>query len=701
MDMRKVYWNAMAVISSTRLGQKLSQLTFSLTLSLCLQSAVGWATPPQNPRSLPSLVVQWEKQIETDSAAISNNVVYVQGEGRITALDTRNGSVLWGVTCIKGKQRWHIDLLVLEDTIVGAADRGLCLVDLRTGTVRKRIDPQGSIFQVIGLPLVVDVLPDDAPKFGGAYRHQLVRLNHLTGEIVARKDLGGMILDVMIANGVVLAKVEKLILDPSGKYADSTKMGRAPRSIIGLRPNDLEVIWEQKLKATQPFVVIKGRVHIQLDPESNEVTKLLPIDPLTGTLGPALPLKATQEIQRPRDNSRSSSARLQRLNLETGETLWTTELPDTPHTWVRRGDRLIVHCGGFPGRGYLAVLDWQSGAVLTTAYGLRGVRALFLFQDLLIARSTTEVVAISVEQFGPPEEKLRPVKEEVQRILSAYGRGEAYFAKRGGRQEEAVTDLKALGPEALPFLSEAITSLGPFALEVAARVLGEATYHPSAPALAKRLLSFREKPEQRSDPDLEPQLSILRALSRVGGLGEVAVVSSILDDPSRDAQVRQQAFTTLASIGTPEADRAIESVLKMFPKTPKQSPKSEQQQIVESILQQFFLFNEKEVSRDELAVVVSDFPIEWSRSSGKSIILSEEAAKRFRKEAKTKHVLISIRPGGQRHHEERSEKSVGSDDRLYSLTLDHGPLAAVGYEVIIRELGQRWIIKELHVVWVS
>jgi hypothetical protein len=124
--------------------------------------------------------------------------------------------------------------------------------------------------------------------------------------------------------------------------------------------------------------------------------------------------------------------------------------------------------------------------------------------------------------------------------------------------------------------------------------------------------------------------------------------------------------------------------------------KGDDQEAAQAAFQQFFLFGDMP-SRREPIIVVSDFAIEWPGRIGPTMTLPEAEARRIRRQ----EMLIFLRPGSQRVGGEGKEFSLSPDDRVFGITLDRGPLAAVGYNVIVGKLGRQWVIKEVKLVWIS
>ncbi|HVT57382.1 MAG TPA: PQQ-binding-like beta-propeller repeat protein [Thermoanaerobaculia bacterium] len=150
-----------------------------------------------------------------------------------------------------------------------------------------------------------------------------------------------------------------------------------------------------------------------------------------------------------------------------------------------------------------------------------------------------------------------------------------------------------------------------------------------------------------------------------------------------------------------------------------QAPLDNQQEIAAAIFRQFFQF-EKGSDGDgalprEVAIMVSDFALEWRGRSDPTITLNEREAARFSEEVGARIIpQISIRRGEplDAATADPVTGSVGEpalpsrrDEEVYTLTLDRGPLGARRHRVVIRDLdaGQRsgrhlWVICDLRPV---
>jgi len=338
--------------------------------------------------------------------------------------------------------------------------------------------------------------------------------------------------------------------------------------LVGYRTGDLRELWRAAFNGLPHLEWINGALYAAALVGEGDDSRFdyRPVDPATGVLGKALPprLKSevsgglTWELELVGLREGKSPARLRRNSIETGQPIWTVELPGDPSGWVRDGNSLYLHCDHEGGRGYLVVLDWGTGAVKHAAFGLRDVQGLFWHRDTLIAWSEGGLSAVSAT-VGPSAKHTVNVAEEVLEILRGVSDGDLP-SDREEHIQAAVSDLKTLGPRALPFVAKEVSRLAAPALVAAARVLGDGGYREAAPLLAARLPD--PPPPPRSEwGHWDPVFDVLKALSSVGGDREVTAVARVLNDGTKDEATRRQALATLASIGTPGAIPIIERTL--------------------------------------------------------------------------------------------------------------------------------------------
>ena len=158
---------------------------------------------------------------------------------------------------------------------------------------------------------------------------------------------------------------------------------------------------------------------------------------------------------------------------------------------------------------------------------------------LLLALSQAFHAASIDEPAAQENAREHPLAAQVRQILSR--EHQSYI-------RDAVSELTRLGPEALPAILEELPRLRGRQLDAAAIVLGRAEYKPAAHALS-----------QHVRVPLNPV--ILRVLGWLGAAVEVAPLAELANDPGRNGMLRLHAFALLASIGTPEAVAAIETIV--------------------------------------------------------------------------------------------------------------------------------------------
>jgi hypothetical protein len=113
----------------------------------------------------------------------------------------------------------------------------------------------------------------------------------------------------------------------------------------------------------------------------------------------------------------------------------------------------------------------------------------------------------------------------------------------------------------------------------------------------------------------------------------------------------------------------------------------------------------------DLAIVVTDAALELAGRGGATISLGEDEDKRFLEEAgydgiahiRIKRLESKAKRGDAKDDFDAYQVSdeIRPDDRAYSLDLYRGGLNAVGYRVVVRRIGPRWVIVDLRVAYVS
>jgi hypothetical protein len=507
-----------------------------------------------DPRQLPSLVVRWTRKGPVDKLVVDRGVAFLRSGAGVAALAAGTGAVLWERDLDRSDDRGDEELLVVDGAVVVASGTTLHLLSRATGLELHAVGIGGYVHRMTGPPLVVAVAHENDSV-------ALLRIDPASGRIVARWQAEAMVYDLAAEQGVVVA-----ITGARDDHAGAD-------ALVGLGGDDLRELWRLRLSAFPTFERIRGKLYVQASLPAEEESRFLPIEVRTGKFGSPLPRRAPAsgydsglpwELQRVDRRGDDSSSRLRRSALTTGKPIWTAELPCQGGVWVRTDGEILFSCGRGGGRDLMVALDWASGRLRRVAYGLREVRQLLAFQDLILALSSDDgVVAFAARGLGPAEAKTRSVEQEARRILAGT-RGDESPYGRGDHLRNAIRDLQDLGPGALSAITGELPRLGATALVAAAAVLAGAGYKQAAPALAARLQGHLEEPGASWD-SWNPQFAVLAALSRLGGAAEVPIVAGVLNDPSRKGTIRRQALATLASLGTPQAVAALERFLAPVP----------------------------------------------------------------------------------------------------------------------------------------
>jgi hypothetical protein len=147
----------------------------------------------------------------------------------------------------------------------------------------------------------------------------------------------------------------------------------------------------------------------------------------------------------------------------------------------------------------------------------------------------------------------------------------------------------------------------------------------------------------------------------------------------------------------------------LAPNARLRSPASDEQAIALDVFRQFFMFEPRKAQ--DLAIVVTDAALELAGRGGATISLGEDEDKRFLEEAgydgiahiRIKRLESKAKRGDAKDDFDAYQVSdeIRPDDRAYSLDLYRGGLNAVGYRVVVRRIGPRWVIVDLRVAYVS
>lgn len=512
--------------------------------------AAGGEEPDLDPRSLPSLVVHWECHCNAAGIAVADGTVFVQEYRRIFALSAETHELLWDRK-LEGSQGVPRGPLALPGRIAAAWGQRLLLLDAATGVEIADLPFDGRLERLVGPPLAVVMIhrSEDDPR---RFVDTLFRIDPESGVVLAQREVN--VSDLVAVLGGPGGEPRLLAVsfgppeaNPSDREGSLLALSARDLTTIESWPGAVYHLVRNWRHPGDTFLVPvastpEGFGVRRYDARSGELeTEVLP-RPREGSFLEDLDL----DLQATVNPEPGEPEAIRRIDPESGEILWTTELAGRAGGWVRDGDRLFVHTRPVSrGRGLLLTLDWATGEIERTVYGLRDVTAIELWQDRLILQSGDGVIAVAADEVGPPESELRPVEAEVERILERLARSRLPWVEPGVTQ-----DLLALGAEAMPVLAERFEALPLGSAMAVAPAFGQAGYAPAAPLLARRLASA---PGPIHDPveeiDRRSEFPFLRALGKIGGPEQVDVVGAILVDAERPTRVREQAALALGAMG--------------------------------------------------------------------------------------------------------------------------------------------------------
>jgi hypothetical protein len=498
------------------------------------QTASDWSRP----RELPSLSVAWRDDGPVCNAAVADGLVLVLSPQGLSARDARTGDRIWEQRAVVGECGFGGGvILMVSGAAIVAAQGGIFWVDLLSGDVTASIECS-RVRNLWRQPLLAEVEVED-----GADETLLLRIDEATGRELARTQLPKYISSLAtIADNLVL-----VVPAPSERAYE----------VRALRTSDLTELWRRRGFAE--VEIIDGNPYMQTLDREGYGSDWIRVDPRTGSLGESIPPREEDGIRMGRPDLVSTWAlqlleerqthrvRLRRNRAPSGDAIWTADLAGRPNGIARLDSRLFVHCSG-RGRGILVVLDWETGKLLQSAYGTHG-SSLVASGEWLVLFADDELVVASADAFGPPEQSLHSVEEEVLRILSR----EPDSTAIGASGEE----LAVLGSEALPVLVRELPGLSSLWIQAAAPLLGEARYAPASAALL-RVLS--EHPVSSPD-DRRARAAATEALGLLADPGATEVIGELATSVSEDVEVRRFAFQGLVEIGTLQAATTLADVV--------------------------------------------------------------------------------------------------------------------------------------------
>jgi hypothetical protein len=145
----------------------------------------------------------------------------------------------------------------------------------------------------------------------------------------------------------------------------------------------------------------------------------------------------------------------------------------------------------------------------------------------------------------------------------------------------------------------------------------------------------------------------------------------------------------------------LDDAFDLAPNADSNRQVSEEDEILLAIFRQMHMFRP---STSELAIVVHEAGLEWRGRTGPTITLDAEEEKKFLEEAGydgISHIRISSGFDPMLEEMEKEKPVLAAGERAYAVSSYRGGLNAIGYQVIVRKLGNHWVISKIDVTWVS
>ena len=528
---------------------------------LILLAAAPAQTASLEVRRLPTAVQLWRWNGTPQSLLAGKELLYVAGKGRVTALDPRDGKVVWSTVigteaedcgCGHGA---HVEV---GDRLFVPIAESVAVIDTLDGVLITRAHLGGTVHRVIGPPVLAQADKND--------RSTLVRFDERSGAEIARLELPSLWELERFGSRFTATLASP---DPQGSTAEPpAEEGDAENSTLVLGLDDqLQITWRRRLEGP---VSREGNRLIVTTPHSSRDITRHPIDPETGEVSAELdresqPARGSKLECPDGSDQQAMSLRVARRSLDDessvslpGKDGWSADLPGRAQECVRSGERLILRLGLGTSRDLLAVLRARTGERENILYLPPSVTSLVVARGRLILEMREGLVGVDPLDTGLSEGETHSLAESVADVLS---RGATV-----GEAETIAAELESLGAEALPIAVAALPHLDGEPLKAVAELAGKRDFRSAAAPLAAALdrvqktalpaTADREESARRHR-SLEAALALV--VAQLAGPTEVTTVARYASRES--PAVCGAAMAALGRIGTEASIVALDRAL--------------------------------------------------------------------------------------------------------------------------------------------
>jgi hypothetical protein len=517
---------------------------------------------PGDPGKLPSPQVLWKTGHAGALGMAGHLVIHASDrEGRITALDVRDGSVVWeaGVpACPVCAFRLspHFD----GERVIVSSGSLLVGLDARDGTEVWSLDldglPDGPGTLLEERVLVLRTLERVPGPACASVTTRILFVETFTGSILWRLEFVGLLAEFAAAGGFMHAFVSGSC-DPTGQEEPE------PSTMRVYRLADRDLIEEVAVAPPlSPPIVVDG---------------VIVVETASGPVG-ILPGSKTVEWSA-HDESCSSqslagqgqklllmcSGALRVLEARTGNLLYEVGLGDVSFrqglnvlpTVAATETFILVPMEPDPLRGYLVAFDLVTGKVRRLFRGFGPVLQTLVWGGTAVLLLGGEVIAVDVLAEGTAERDLIPVPAAVTKLVRDLEEDVPFVPWSAAAEE-----VRRLGEGAVDTLVALAQEGSLVAALIAARILASSPEPERVPSL----VGFLSMPVPGNDAGLVPVHSRLvyetvRALGAAADPRATGVLVGVVEDGQQDPVIRAVAFAALGSVaaaGDGEARAALD-----------------------------------------------------------------------------------------------------------------------------------------------